>query len=52
LSVLHSVFFTPEDRTPGTHWLGFWVDPKAGMGMMVKQVLMKVGIPAAHLMPD
>jgi hypothetical protein len=21
--------FTPEERDPGTHWIGGWVDPRA-----------------------
>jgi hypothetical protein len=23
--------FTPGGRTPGTHWIGVWVDPRAGL---------------------
>jgi hypothetical protein len=23
--------FTPGERTPGTHWTGAWVDPRAGL---------------------
>jgi hypothetical protein len=23
--------FTPRERTPGTHWIGGWVGPKAGL---------------------
>jgi hypothetical protein len=23
--------FTPEERTPGTHWIGGWVGPRAGL---------------------
>jgi hypothetical protein len=23
--------FTPEERAPGTYWIGGWVDPKAGL---------------------
>jgi len=23
--------FTPEERTPATHWTGGWVDPRAGL---------------------
>jgi hypothetical protein len=28
--------FTPEERTPGTHWIGSWVDPRAGLNDMEK----------------
>jgi hypothetical protein len=28
--------FTTEDRAPGTHWIGSWVDPRAGMDDMEK----------------
>jgi hypothetical protein len=23
--------FTPRERDPGTHWIGGWVDPRAGL---------------------
>jgi hypothetical protein len=23
--------FTPEEKSPGTHWTGGWVDPRAGL---------------------
>jgi hypothetical protein len=23
--------FTPGERAPGTHWMGSWVDPRAGL---------------------
>jgi hypothetical protein len=23
--------FTPGERAPGTHWIGCWVDPRAGL---------------------
>jgi hypothetical protein len=23
--------FTPGERTPGTHWIGGWVGPRAGL---------------------
>jgi hypothetical protein len=23
--------FTPEERAPGTHWIGGWVGPRAGL---------------------
>jgi hypothetical protein len=28
--------FTPEERTPDTHWTGDWVDPRAGLGTEVR----------------
>jgi hypothetical protein len=28
--------FTPRERAPGTHWIGGWVDPKAGLDDMEK----------------
>jgi hypothetical protein len=28
--------FTPEERVPGTHWIGGWVDPRAGLDDMEK----------------
>jgi hypothetical protein len=28
--------FTPGERTPGTHWIGGWVDPRADLVAMEK----------------
>jgi hypothetical protein len=28
--------FTPGERAPGTHWIGGWVDPRAGQEDMEK----------------
>jgi hypothetical protein len=30
-SASRSGCFTPGERTPGTHWIGGWVDPRAGL---------------------
>jgi hypothetical protein len=30
-SALHTGRFTPRERAPGTHWMGVWVDPRAGL---------------------
>jgi hypothetical protein len=29
--------FTPRERAPGTHWIGGWVDPRAGLDAVVKR---------------
>jgi hypothetical protein len=29
--------FTPEERAPGTHWIGLWVDPRAGLDDVEKR---------------
>jgi hypothetical protein len=29
--------FTPREKTPGTHWIGGWVDPRAGLDMVSKR---------------
>jgi hypothetical protein len=29
--------FTPWERAPGTHWIGGWVDPRAGLNDMEKR---------------
>jgi hypothetical protein len=29
--------FTPEERAPGTHWIGGWVDSRAGLDDMEKR---------------
>jgi hypothetical protein len=28
--------FTPGERTPGTHWVGGWVGPRAGLDDLEK----------------
>jgi hypothetical protein len=28
--------FTTGERAPGTHWMGVWVDPRAGLDNMEK----------------
>jgi hypothetical protein len=30
-SASRPVRFTPRERAPGTHWIGGWVDPTAGL---------------------
>jgi hypothetical protein len=30
----HPGYFTPRERAPGSHWLGGWVDPRAGLDDM------------------
>jgi hypothetical protein len=32
--------FSAGERAPGTHWIGGWVDPKAGLDNMEKQKLL------------
>jgi hypothetical protein len=29
--------FTPRTRAPGTHWIGGWVAPRAGLDMVSKR---------------
>jgi hypothetical protein len=29
--------FTPEERAPGTHWIGGWMDPRAGLDDVEKR---------------
>jgi hypothetical protein len=29
--------FTPGERAPGTHWIGGWVDPRAGLDDLEKR---------------
>jgi hypothetical protein len=29
--------FTPAERAPGTHWIGGWVGPRAGLDNVVKR---------------
>jgi hypothetical protein len=30
--------YTPEDRAPGTHWIGSWVGPEAGLDAMKREI--------------
>jgi hypothetical protein len=36
-SASHSCHFTPGERVPGTHWIGGWVDPGAGLDDVEKR---------------
>jgi hypothetical protein len=36
-SALRPGRFTPEERAPGTHWIGGWVDPSAGLDDVEKR---------------
>jgi hypothetical protein len=29
--------FTPRERAPVTHWIGGWVEPRAGLGAVEKR---------------
>jgi hypothetical protein len=31
MSASRPCLFTPGERAPGTHWIGGWVGPKAGL---------------------
>jgi hypothetical protein len=37
--------FTPRERTPGTHWIGGWVGPRAVLDTVVKR---KIPSPAGN----
>jgi hypothetical protein len=41
--------FTPGERTPGTHWTGGWVGPRAGLD---KEVKGKILCPCRGSNPD
>jgi hypothetical protein len=32
--------FTPGERTPDTHWIGGWVDPRAGLDDVEKRTFL------------
>jgi hypothetical protein len=36
-SASRPVRFTPGERAPGTHWIGGWLDPRAGLDDMEKR---------------
>jgi len=29
--------FTPRERAPGTHWIGGWVGPRAGLDTLMRR---------------
>jgi hypothetical protein len=35
--VVSFTHFTPSERTPGTHWIGGWVGPRAGLDAVAKR---------------
>jgi hypothetical protein len=41
--------FTPGERTSGTHWIGGWVDPRAGLDDVEKRKLLT--LPGLELRP-
>jgi hypothetical protein len=41
--------FTPGERAPGTHWIGGWVDPRAGVGDLEKRKFLT--LPGLELQP-
>jgi hypothetical protein len=36
-SASHPSRFTSRERAPGTHWIGSWVGPRAGLDAVVKR---------------
>jgi hypothetical protein len=41
--------FTPRERVPGTHWIGDWVGPRAGLDKVSKR---KIPSPRRESNPD
>jgi hypothetical protein len=41
--------FTPGERTPGTHWIGGWVDPRASLDDVEKRKFLT--LPGLELRP-
>jgi hypothetical protein len=48
-SVSHSGSFIPGERAPGTHWIGGWVNPRAGLEDMEERKLLI--LPGLELRP-
>jgi hypothetical protein len=42
-------FFTPGERALGTHWIGGWVDPRAGLADVEKRKFLT--LPGLELRP-
>jgi hypothetical protein len=41
--------FTPRERAPGTHWIGGWLGPRAGLDIVTKR---KIPSPCRESNPD
>jgi hypothetical protein len=41
--------FTPVERAPGTHWIGGWVNPRAGLDYVEKRKFL--ALPGLKLRP-
>jgi hypothetical protein len=41
--------FTPGERAPGTHWIGGWLDPRAGLDDLEKRKFLT--LPGLQLRP-
>jgi hypothetical protein len=48
-SASHPGRFTPEERAPGTHWKGGWVDPRTGLDYVDKRKFLS--LPGLELRP-
>jgi hypothetical protein len=48
LASLHGRF-TPGEKAPGTHWIGGWVDPRAGLDNVEKRKFLP--LPGLELRP-
>jgi FtsP/CotA-like multicopper oxidase with cupredoxin domain len=48
-SASHPGRSTPKERAPGIHWIGGWMEPKAGLDTVVKK---KFPGPAGTRTPD
>jgi hypothetical protein len=45
----HPGRFTPGERAPGTHWIGGWMNPRAGLDDVEKRKFMN--LPELELRP-
>jgi hypothetical protein len=41
-STLRPDRFTPEDRAPGSHWIGGWMDPRVGLAAVEERKIRAV----------
>jgi hypothetical protein len=48
-SASHPGRFTPEERAPGTHWIGGWVGPRTGLD--VEKSLARTGTQTPTIQP-
>jgi hypothetical protein len=43
--------FTPGERAPGTHWIGSWVGPRTGLGVVIFSISRNISVDKSVIKP-